>query len=62
MNMKTIRFRNWKIILNEQTGFYDLYLPEDAEVFSSKDLHKYCSSEMEDIPTIEEAKQFIRNY
>lgn len=62
MNMKTIRFRNWKIILNEQTGFYDLYLPEDAEVFSSKDLHKYCSPEMEDIPTIEEAKQFIRNY
>lgn len=59
---KSVKFRGWKILLNPETGWYDLYLPDDAETYTNKELREYASPEMEDIPTVEEAKNFIRNY
>lgn len=60
--MKAVKYRGWKILHNERTGYYDLYTPDDAECYSNKDLAEYCTAEMEDIPTIDEAKDFIRKY
>lgn len=59
---KSVSYRGWKIVLNKETNCYDLYTPDDADGYSAKDLVEFCTPEIEDIPTIEEAKEFIRNY
>lgn len=60
--VKSIKFKGWKILLNPETGCYDLYIPEDVEIYSDKQLRDYASPEMSDLPSVEEAKQFIREY
>lgn len=60
---KTVtRYKGWAIVWNHETGCYDLYTPDDADTYSARDLKEYATAEIEDLPTIEEAKQAINNY
>lgn len=55
------KYKGFLILLNKESGYYDIYLPEDAEE-GIRYCRDFASPDWDGCGTIEEAQQWIDSY